>query len=67
MWQAFLTRPIWRAFLLCIPLWFVLDNFVLAALAAILGTFLIGMLRELWRLRQAQSPTPPTDDSSTPS
>jgi len=50
--KSLLSRPIWRAFIICIPLWFIFGNFLLAAMTSILVTFLIGMIMELVRLEQ---------------
>lgn len=45
-----LFRPLFLIFILSMVLWVVLGNFVLALFAAILLSFLIGMLRALYQL-----------------
>ncbi len=47
-----LSRPLWRIFIICIPLWFVFSNFLLAAISAILFSFLVGMIMEIYRAGQ---------------
>ena len=55
------NRPMLLAFILAIPLWFVLDNFIVAAMAALLLAFLVSMARSLYVLKQnEQRPQKPT-------
>ena len=60
--KAFLQRPIWRAIILCIPLWIIFSNFLLAAISSIAISYLIGMITELRRLqaRQRNKSEPPS-------
>lgn len=60
--KALLQRPIWRAIILCIPLWIVFSNFLLATISAIAISYLIGMITELQRLqaRQRDKSEPPS-------
>ncbi|WP_269900560.1 hypothetical protein [Paenalcaligenes faecalis] len=45
--KQLLTKPVLLAFLISLPLWIVMGNYLLAAFSAILFSFFIGMVRAL--------------------
>ncbi|PVY67914.1 hypothetical protein C7440_0300 [Pusillimonas noertemannii] len=48
------NRPLFLAAILAIPLWFVLDNFVVAAMVALLVAFLAAMVNSLRILKKGE-------------
>ncbi len=48
------NRPLFLAAILAIPLWFVLDNFVVAAMVALLVAFLAAMVHSLRILKKGE-------------
>lgn len=50
------TKPVFLSLLLAIILWFIFDNFVVAAAVGLLAGFLVSMLYSLHVLKQQESP-----------
>jgi len=48
------NRPVFLAMLLAIPLWFVLDNFIVAAMVALLIAFFTAMVHSLRVLKKSE-------------
>lgn len=59
--KALLQKPLLLMAVLCLPLWIVIGNFILALISAILIGMLVGMLRSLHQLSQANKRQPPDD------
>lgn len=51
--KQILNRPLLFGFLLSVPLWMLLDNFIVALMAALLIAFLLSMIHSLRRMRGA--------------
>lgn len=62
--KALLQKPLLLMAILLLPLWIIIGNFILAMISAILLGMLIGMLRSLHQLSQAQANRQPPDDST---
>lgn len=71
------TKPVFLSLLLAIILWFIFDNFVVAAAVGLLAGFLVSMLYSLHVLKQQKSPPgaapfnstappPPSPSTQTP-
>jgi len=52
------NRPLFLAAILAIPLWLVLDNFVVAAMVALLAAFLAAMVHSLRILKKGEQQPP---------
>lgn len=52
--KVLLQKPILLMAVLCLPLWFVYGNFILAAVTSILIGMLVGMIRTLHQVTQAK-------------
>jgi len=67
--KELVNRPMLLAALLVIPLWFLLDNFVVAAMVALLVAFLVSMIHALRVLKHPESakqnPKPARDHKET--
>lgn len=53
--KQILNRPLLFGILLSVPLWALLDNFVVALMAALLIAFLLSMIHSLRRMRDADT------------
>jgi hypothetical protein len=47
-------KPVFLSLLLCVPLWLILGNFIVAAIVALLISFLISMTYALYALKRAK-------------
>ncbi|WGQ35961.1 hypothetical protein QEZ63_02055 [Alcaligenes faecalis] len=52
--KVLLQKPILLMAVLCLPLWFIYGNFILAAATSILIGMLVGMIRTLHQVTQAK-------------
>jgi hypothetical protein len=50
------SKPILLSLILLLPLWVVLDNFIVAIIVALLLAFLVAMCRSLYILRRGNRP-----------
>src|SRR5690606_20722543 len=67
--KTLLRTPVLLMAVLCLPLWIIFGNFILAAAASILIAMLVGMLRtlqQLSRARDARSGPASSADSEPP-
>lgn len=58
------NRPMFLAALLVMPLWIILGNFVVAAMVALLVSFLASMVHSLRVLKRTQHHQPDTPDGN---
>jgi len=58
------NRPVFLALLLAIPLWFVLDNFIVAAMVALLVAFFVAMVHSLRVLNKGEQRTEERTDGN---
>lgn len=60
------NKPLLTSLLLALPLWLVLDNFVVSAILGLLAGFFITMCVSLYKLKHATNPPPQTHNAMTP-
>ncbi len=62
--KTLLRKPVLLMAVLCLPLWIIFGNFILAAAASILIGMLIGMLRALQQISRDRNARSHADSSS---
>ena len=65
--KQLVRKPLLLAFLLSLPLWIVLDNYLVSLIVSLLVAFLASMCVSLWALKDARNhDETATDDTNEP-